>query len=200
MLLLSKASTNSANEEENLQLDFSKVELASLIADLQKGASKKVNLTDADPQQMLTQIKKHFKIILAAGGFVYTDQDKALLIYRRGKWDLPKGKLDEGETLEACALREVEEETGLQHIALKTPLTVTYHTYVENEVPVLKESHWYLMHVNNPNELHPQTEEDIEKCEWVDFSNLSSYMPQAHLSIRDVTREAMQLKNFKVDL
>ena len=72
---------------------------------------------------------KKFTIIQAAGGLVLNEKNKLLMIFRRGKWDLPKGKLDKGETLEDCAVREVEEETGLQSIKLISPLIITYQTY-----------------------------------------------------------------------
>jgi 8-oxo-dGTP pyrophosphatase MutT (NUDIX family) len=58
------------------------------------------------------------KTIVAAGGLVFNENKELLMIYRRSKWDLPKGKLDEGETIEECAIREVEEETGVQQIIL----------------------------------------------------------------------------------
>ena len=72
---------------------------------------------------------KKFTLVLASGGLIRNEQNEILLIFRRGKWDLPKGKLDAGETLETCAVREVEEETGLRNIELQQPLTITYHTY-----------------------------------------------------------------------
>ena len=72
---------------------------------------------------------KKFTIVQAAGGMVKNEKNETLLIFRRGKWDLPKGKLDKGESLEECAVREVEEETGLKNVKLVSPLIITYHTY-----------------------------------------------------------------------
>src|SRR5215212_7887430 len=91
---------------------------------------------------------KKFVLIQAAGGLVLNPAKAMLFIYRKGRWDLPKGKLDEGETLDHCAVREVKEETGLQHLRLIEPLLVTYHTYDEDGRHMLKETHWYLMHAN----------------------------------------------------
>ncbi len=71
---------------------------------------------------------KKFTVIQAGGGLITNQKDEILLIFRRDKWDLPKGKLDKGETLEQCALREVQEETGLRKVTLQSPLTETYHT------------------------------------------------------------------------
>ena len=134
---------------------------------------------------------KKFVVIVAAGGLVINEQGDILFILRRSKWDLPKGKLDEGEELDKCALREVEEETGLQGIELQKPLCITYHTYQQDGDSVLKESHWYLMHTQNDQVLTPQTEEDIEKCEWVNIKNMAPYMENTHPSILDVVQEGL---------
>jgi 8-oxo-dGTP pyrophosphatase MutT (NUDIX family) len=142
--------------------------------------------------RVMDELKKLVTTIPAAGGLVYNQNRELLLIFRRGKWDLPKGKLDEGEALEDCALREVEEETGVGHLQLDKPLLLTYHTYLENGELVLKESHWYLMHCGNTPQLVPQTDEDIEKCEWVAARDLIPYLDNTHPSIVEVIRKGMQ--------
>lgn len=142
-------------------------------------------------EDVLAAIKEKFTIIQAAGGMVHTLEDHILLIFRKGKWDLPKGKLDEGELLQVCAVREVEEETKVENIQLETLITITYHNYYEKEKNILKETHWYLMYSEEKQSLTPQTEEDIEKCEWVPVSNLSAYMKNAHLSIVDVINKGL---------
>ena len=129
---------------------------------------------------------KKFTIIQAAGGLVTNKKNEILMIFRRGKWDLPKGKLDKGETLEQCAVREVEEETGLKKIALKKPLLTTYHTYHESGKFILKESHWYTMTISDEQSLTPQAEEDIAEAKWVAKTALSQLMDNTFPSIRDV--------------
>ena len=114
------------------------------------------------------------------------NKDEILMIFRRGKWDLPKGKLDTGETLEDCAIREVEEETGLRNIKLLSPLIITYHTYHEGSKFILKESHWYKMKVTGEQKLIPQTEEDIHEIKWVKKSDLKPYMKNSYPSVVDV--------------
>lgn len=131
---------------------------------------------------------KKFTLVQAAGGLVRNEHEETLLIFRRGKWDLPKGKLDPGETLEACAVREVTEETGLDKIRLNSPLTITYHTYHEGARFILKESHWYLMKVTGEQKLVPQTEEDILETKWVKDADLAPYMKNAFPSIVDVLK------------
>jgi len=129
---------------------------------------------------------KKFTVVQAAGGLVTNEHDKILMIFRRGKWDLPKGKLDKGETLEQCAVREVQEETGLQRIVLGHPLTTTYHTYHESGKFILKESHWFAMTVNGHQSLVAQTEEDIAEARWVEKSQLPELMQNTFPSVREV--------------
>ena len=82
------------------------------------------------------------KVITAAGGLVLNPNTEILMIFRRGHWDLPKGKLDEGETIVSCAVREVQEETGLSDIHVDQFLLMTKHTYFDTYLfeEVIKET------------------------------------------------------------
>ena len=131
---------------------------------------------------------KKFVRVQAAGGLVLNSEGEILMIFRRGKWDLPKGKLDKGETLEACAVREVQEETGLHEVALKKPLVVTYHTYDESGKHILKESHWYLLEAAGKQELKPQTAEQITQAEWVNPALIKRYISNTFPSVIDVLK------------
>jgi len=139
-----------------------------------------------DLEELKKAFYKKFTIIIAAGGVIQNEKKEILLIYRRGKWDLPKGKLDAGETLEECAVREVAEETGLQQIKLISPFTITYHTYHEGSRFILKESHWFKMKVKGEQQLIPQTEEDIHEIKWVKAGELVEYMTNSFPSVADV--------------
>lgn len=99
---------------------------------------------------------------------------------------MPKGKLDKGETIEQCALREVEEETGLSHLQLIKKLQVTYHTYHYKGKYTLKPSHWYLMRFHGVGKLIPQTEEDITAIKWVDKEEASVLIRNAYPSIKEM--------------
>lgn len=143
--------------------------------------------------ELLKAFKKKFTLIQAAGGLVYTNEEEILLIFRRGKWDLPKGKLDEEEDLQTCALREIKEETGLVNIKSEGPLTITYHTYHQFGSHILKETHWYMVKSERQNNLIPQTGEDIEKCEWVKVENLSAYLSNTYALIHEVINKGLKI-------
>lgn len=127
-------------------------------------------------------------IIQAGGGVIKNERGQLLLIFRRKKWDLPKGKLDAGETMEECAIREVKEETGLIHVEIIRKITITHHTYYQDENEILKETHWFQMvapTIGNET-LTPQVEEEIEKIEWVDPISLPAYLENSYETIRKV--------------
>ena len=129
---------------------------------------------------------KNFKVIVAAGGIVKNEKEKILMIFRRGKWDLPKGKLDPGESIESCAVREVEEETGVQNTKLISLYTTTYHVYDEYGKHILKESHWF--HMSSPGEqkLIPQEEEQITAIEWTDAKRRKQLLPQSYPLVKEL--------------
>jgi 8-oxo-dGTP pyrophosphatase MutT (NUDIX family) len=129
---------------------------------------------------------KKFTVVIAAGGLVQNEKKEYLLIFRRGKWDLPKGKLDKKESLEECALREIEEETGVKAAQIINPLTISYHTYHEGARFILKESHWFLMKVAGDQNLTPQEEEDITEIKWVNQKEIDQYQTKCFPAIRDV--------------
>ncbi|SHG02180.1 8-oxo-dGTP pyrophosphatase MutT, NUDIX family [Cnuella takakiae] len=157
------------------------------------GQSPSVYLVAPDTALLLEAAKAHFAFIQAAGGLVQNASGEVLLIYRKGKWDLPKGKLDPGEDLPTCAVREVGEETGVGQLSIIQPLSPTYHTYFMAGQHCLKESHWYLMRTQHTGPMQPQLEEDIEACIWVDPKKLAGYLTNTHPSIADVISEAAPL-------
>lgn len=139
-----------------------------------------------DFQKLKNAFFKKFEIIVAGGGVVQNELQELLLIFRRGYWDLPKGKMDKGETLEECAIREVQEETGLKKVKLKKPITVTYHSYELGTHHIIKESHWYYMKAKSSEQLIAQTEEDITEIKWVNPSEIQKFINGAYPSIADV--------------
>ena len=148
-----------------------------------------------DLEELIKVFSKKFSLVKAAGGLVENKNKDILMIFRRGKWDLPKGKLDKGESLEACAIREVEEETGLRNIKLVGPLTITYHTYHEGTKFILKESHWFRMQVTTEQKLIPQTNEDIRQIHWVNINDLEKYLKNSYPMISDIIETYLKKKS-----
>jgi ADP-ribose pyrophosphatase YjhB (NUDIX family) len=145
-----------------------------------------------DLEELKKAFFKKFTLITAAGGLVQNEKQEILLIFRRGKWDLPKGKLDKGEKLEVCAVREVEEETGLKDVKITSPLGITYHTYHEGTKFILKTSHWYRMKVKGAQKLVPQTEEDINEIKWVTTEEMPGFMKNSYPLIIELISSALK--------
>jgi len=133
--------------------------------------------------------------IIAAGGIVENERKEILLQFRRGKWDLPKGKLDEGETIEECAIREVEEETGLKDIELGELIDKTVHYYNEKGKNIEKETFWYSMKVKGEQNLVPQLEEDILELRWVKETDLKEYLANTYDNIVEIIEKYYDGKN-----
>lgn len=144
-------------------------------------------LTD-DPDTCWRELHRLFTIVLAAGGAVIND-GRLLCIYRRGSWDLPKGKIDDDEGQEEAALREVTEETGLTELKLGRELPTTYHTYRDRKGGrILKPTYWYEMSTQQET-LVPQVEEDIERAEWVQIDRLAEVRAGMYASLWPVIDE-----------
>ena len=107
--------------------------------------------------------------VTAAGGVLVRRCGKdleVLMIHRRGVWDLPKGKVDPGESIPECALREVREELGIRSAEIISPLDETVHGYPYEERYLLKTTHWFLMRTD-ATRFKPDTAEDIDRVKWM---------------------------------
>ena len=129
-----------------------------------------------------------FREVNAAGGLVTNRRGDYLFIKRNGMWDLPKGHQEEGEDLQTCALREVEEETGINTLELQSYICTTDHCYFRDGLWHLKHSWWYSMLDSEPIELTPQREEDITKATWLAKSAIPFAMENTYPSIEDVVK------------
>lgn len=177
------------HDDAVLMDDFSSPGINSIIHEMRAEKIHAGIFVHSDLKALQKSVWKKFTVILAGGGVVLNEKNELLVIYRRGKWDLPKGKLDPGEKIENCAVRETEEETGLKNITLKKLLLTTYHTYDESGKHILKESYWFLMSAPAQEDLHPQTTEDISVAKWVPLENLSEVLTNTFPSIKDVLQE-----------
>jgi len=125
-------------------------------------------------------------LIEAAGGLVYNLDNQLLMIFRNGKWDLPKGKLEVGENIQECAIREVEEECGVLGLCIVNALQDTYHTYEIKGKRILKRTYWFEMKTDFKGGLLPQTEEGITKVDWVDKQDIIEKLENSFGNIKEL--------------
>lgn len=144
-----------------------------------------------DAAHLWTVFRSRFRWIEACGGIVTGPDGRLLMIHRLGSWDMPKGKLEKGETSEACALREVEEECGIGHLRITGEPWATYHTYPYKGTHALKQTLWYPMRTDVLQEPVAQQEEDISQARWCTREEVLLRLPQAYPAIRILLQQAM---------
>lgn len=165
--------------------------IQSMIHEMQKENIHAGILLHENPKELKKAFFKKFTHVPAAGGLVVNENNEVLFIYRRGCWDLPKGKQDEWEDIRECAVREVEEETGIKVEEVSDKYTETYHSYDEFGKHILKKTTWYLMYASSEQNVRPQTEEDIHDIHWVKRDALEEYLRQTYPNIVDVVKKLL---------
>lgn len=181
-----------ANVPGTLVVNYDSAETLSLMIDLAYSEPKffaHVIVLHNDPARVLHKVEQLCKVIEAAGGAVKNSEGKLLMIHRRGKWDLPKGKIDKGETPEKAAVREVEEECGVSQLQIVRPLSSTYHTYKEDGRIILKKTWWYEMTTADTGKLVPQAEEGITDVKWKDAKGVAEALKETFQSVIEVVSE-----------
>ena len=168
------------------------VELKFII-DLFLNSKNYKGLIIGDSSEILKRVKRHFIHIKAAGGVVLNRKNEVLLIKRLGKWDLPKGKLEIGETRQIGAIREVEEECGIAGVEIVKKINASYHVYPYKSSWALKTSYWYLMKYEGNEKLTPQLEENITEAVWVDLKKIDTDKMETYPAIAKVLRQSQSL-------
>ncbi len=135
-------------------------------------------------EEILKKFTKKIPLVVAAGGVVTNKEGKVLFIYRNEKWDLPKGKLDKGESIEEAALREVTEETGVKGLKIENFLKTTYHVFKRNGVYKLKEVHWFAMKTSYKGPLVGQKSEGIVKVKWKGPKKIKKALENSYINIK----------------
>jgi len=135
---------------------------------------------------LFDEFKACFTYIEAAGGVVIRPDGRFLVIKRDGLWDLPKGKLEKGESVEEAAIREVEEETGLTGLQITNPILSTFHTYQITEDMALKKTKWFEMSYEGTEEGIPQEKENITEIKWVGQGETDFIRKNTYPSVLDV--------------
>jgi len=170
----------------NQAIDYSEVLLivSDIVRDIAIGSSE--NFLVNDLVGFVKNLESQFRVVEAAGGFVLNEHGSLLVMKRRGVWDLPKGKIENGESVVQAAKREVEEECGVSNLIIKSEPYTTIHIYQEKGKSIIKKSHWFKMETDFKGDLIPQIEEEIQKVKWMKLPLESKILRNSFGSIRDV--------------
>ncbi len=144
--------------------DLKEISILEIVKLVKK--QKRIFLFHKNSKKLISTFAKKIKIVTAGGGVVTNKKDEILFIYRRNKWDLPKGKMDKGETIKDTALREVKEETGIDSLKIIDLKMITYHIFKKGKEFRLKETHWFNMKSDYSGEFNPESSEGITKVVW----------------------------------
>ena len=195
---LEDAPNEPQKDDKNLILRYlGKTKLLLQVIDMLEKSDRMESITvyAADYKQLVKDFDSLYKIVEAAGGVVFNSKGEILTMYRRGSWDLPKGKIDPGETKEIAAVREVQEETGIKEVKRGPLLCTTYHTYRNRKNKrVLKPTYWYQMSTTDM-EISPQIEEDIELVLWLDPTEFLETKTPIYKTIWEVVAAAIESKS-----
>ncbi len=149
---------------------------------------------NGDPEKLWAKFQELFKIIKAGGGAVFNPDGNLLLIQRMGYWDLPKGKWQKGESIETCAIREVEEECNVFGLTIRGTLTPTYHLYFYRGQWSVKESIWFIMECREWQMAKPQLEEEITEIRWMPLTQINIDNLHTYPGIRNLLHELLARK------
>ena len=177
-------STNKKIGSQYTSMPLKIVNFKKLIKKISNGELHYINLYHKKEEKLEKFLKKKLPVVQAAGGLVYNHKKEILFIYRNSKWDLPKGGVENNETIEEAAVREVEEETGVQHLKVRDFIAKTYHVFKRNGEFKLKITHWYEMHTDYDEDLTPQAEEGIKKAKWKNFEKSQKALRDSYENIK----------------
>lgn len=170
------------------------VDLEEVVKKVAKNKWPLVYLYYPNGEQLIQKLKKKIPVVVAAGGLVKNDDNEILFIKRNGKWDLPKGRVEDKETIENAALRETEEETGVTGLEIVKPLQITYHFFNRNEKLKLKETYWFEMKTSFTGKLAPEKSEGIQKAVWKNPKKTAKALHKSYANIRELFYQEVNLK------
>lgn len=177
--------TNQIFKETDFQLFLlESVDFKQLIVKYFQNKIQKAYLYHPDEKEIMKVLKTKIPVNKAGGGLVYNKNGDVLFIFRNGKWDLPKGGTDKGEAIEDTAMREVEEETGVNGLSISKKLQKTYHIFKRNGVYKLKITHWFEMQSTYEGIPIGQAEEGIEKVEWKNPEQIKEALKNSYENIK----------------
>ena len=159
-------------------------DIKQIIVKIFQNKIQKAYLYHPDEKEIMKTLKTKIPIQKAGGGLVYNNKNQVLFILRNGKWDLPKGGIEKGESIEDTALREVEEETGVNGLMITQKLQKTYHIFKRNGQFKLKVTHWFEMKTDFDGIPQGQEEEGIEKVVWLSPEEITEALKNSYENIK----------------
>lgn len=183
-IILSKISEKSLSQIKYSYSEDVQKNLANIIFN----SKVNVQIEHEDLEKLWSDFKSHFKEIIAAGGIV-EKESQFLFIKRHGKWDIPKGKLEKGESEEEGAIREIEEECNIREPKILSKICDTYHHYELKGKEILKKSIWYYLKYDGKDQLIPQTEEGITEVRWFSQAEFHEIRKNTFPSIIEVLEQ-----------
>ena len=182
--------TNKISKETDFQLFLLKsVDIESLIVKIFQNKIQKAYLYHPDEREIMKTLKAKIPVNKAGGGLVYNKKGEILFIFRNGKWDLPKGGTEKGENIEDTAMREVEEETGVNKLKIIKKLQKTYHVFKRNGMHKLKITHWFEMYSDFEGIPQGQLEEGIEEVAWFKPEEIPDVLKNSYENIKLLFQE-----------
>ena len=191
-------SNSVTNAEKNIRYEGT-TSLEIAIDLLENTSCREINVYGEDLHAIWREFTSIMKVLEAAGGIVYNQENRILFIHRLGKWDLPKGKLEPNEFLKVAAVREVEEETGLKELVLENFVNNTFHIYREKrngkDERILKSTYWFKMTYIGNETPKPQLEEGITEVSWKSYDDILYHVyPNTFQNIQLILNEVLQKK------
>jgi len=187
--------TNEISKETDFQLFLlESIDIEQLIIKMFQNKIQKASLYYPDEKVILKKLKEKIPVCKAGGGLVFNKNGDVLFIFRNGKWDLPKGGIEREEEIADTAMREVEEETGVDKLEITRKLQKTYHIFKRNGKYKLKITHWFEMQTNFEGTPIPQSNEGIEKAVWLNPEQIKEALKNSYENIKLLFEEESLLK------
>ncbi len=177
-------STEKKIGKQYTSLPLKEVKFKKLIEKINDGKLSYVNIYHKNGEKLERFLRKKLPVVEAGGGLVYNSKKEILFIYRNSKWDLPKGKVEKGETHEEAAVRETVEETGVKNLEVRKFITKTYHIFKRNDKFKLKITYWYEMFSDYTGPLIPEPSEGIKKVRWKNFEKSQKALQGSYENIK----------------
>ena len=177
-------STEKKVGKQYTSIPLKEVKFKKLIDQINNGELLYVNIYHKNAEKLEQFLRKKLPVVEAGGGLVFNSKKEILFIRRNSKWDLPKGKVEKGETYEEAAIRETIEETGVKNLEVRRFIAKTYHVFKRNDKFKLKITYWFEMYSDYDGPLVPEASEGIKKVKWKNFEKTQKALQDSYENIK----------------